>query len=421
MASCTPRCVWRIGFVTTLLLGSIACNDSPPPVAEADLTVGDSAAIGSEAVPIKVVDNTDAAWAPGQEWRLSRVPTASIGVQEGEEAYQLFRVSKALKLADGSIVVAAAGTSELRFFDEEGRYLQSAGSRGSGPGEFSLTSSLRFWQLPSGSLAVSDAGNGRVNIFSSTGEYLTTVAFDQTPEAPRVFLWGVFDDGSWLTMAPEGGGVARGAPGDVTHDEFLYLRFDDSGGFTEHLAQLASRPRYVHEYAGGVSYPYIPFTPEPKVVAAGEYLYQVDGPAPEIQKLDMHGTALELIRWPAAPRLTADIWEEFKEVVLGSIENEYRRETTRTFFDRELPLPEHVPATEVVRIDSAGNVWLGGWSFSGDEYRSWEVIAADGRWLGTVEIPAALEVHQIGADFVIGLQVDELGVERVVVHDLVKP
>lgn len=49
------------------------------------------------------------------------------------------------------------------------------------------------------------------------------------------------------------------------------------------------------------------------------------------------------------------------------------------------------------------------------------VFASDGTLLGRVPFPPGIEVLEIGTDYVLGVTEDELGVERVVLHGLVKP
>ena len=51
----------------------------------------------------------------------------------------------------------------------------------------------------------------------------------------------------------------------------------------------------------------------------------------------------------------------------------------------------------------------------------WDVIDAEGRWLGMVEMPPRVRVVQIGGDFVLGRHHDELNVERIHLYSLTKP
>jgi len=66
--------------------------------------------------------------------------------------------------------------------------------------------------------------------------------------------------------------------------------------------------------------------------------------------------------------------------------------------------------------DAHGNLWV-------REYGThvWSVFDAAGRWLGDVEMPRGLRVHQIAADHVVGVMRDSLDVESVAVHRLVRP
>src|SRR5688572_10531055 len=56
-------------------------------------------------------------------WSIDSVPNLHLGAVEGDERYQLFRVSGAAQLSDGRLVVVNAGSQELRFFDQRGVFL----------------------------------------------------------------------------------------------------------------------------------------------------------------------------------------------------------------------------------------------------------------------------------------------------------
>ena len=88
----------------------------------------------TDSAGVEIVENEDYAWPEGQAWRLADDPILDIGLLEGEDAYQLFDVVGALRLTDGGIVVANAGSFELRFYDANGTHLFSVGREGGGPG-----------------------------------------------------------------------------------------------------------------------------------------------------------------------------------------------------------------------------------------------------------------------------------------------
>lgn len=127
------------------------------------------------------------------EWEVGPAPVVSIGVAEGEPAYELHRASDAIALRDGRIIVANSGSSELRVFDSAGVYLKSIGRQGSGPGEFRGT--ITLFPHAGDSLVVYDNGNGRLSVFTAEGEYVRLLEIDRRP-----FPW---DDwlhaGAWVS------------------------------------------------------------------------------------------------------------------------------------------------------------------------------------------------------------------------------
>jgi hypothetical protein len=85
--------------------------------------------------------------------------------------------------------------------------------------------------------------------------------------------------------------------------------------------------------------------------------------------------------------------------------------------------PAAWPFFDDLHIDPTGHLWVqrfrAPWAEGGT--RTWWVFAPDGRHLGAVVFPGALDVHQITEDAVVGVVTDELGVERVQAHRLRRP
>lgn len=48
----------------------------------------------------------------------------------------------------------------------------------------------------------------------------------------------------------------------------------------------------------------------------------------------------------------------------------------------------------------------------------WRIFDREGRWVGSVDLPEGLEVHQIGKDHVLGKRIDDLGVEYIQLHNV---
>ena len=72
--------------------------------------------VATDSSGVAIVENARPAWKPGDGWKLSNEPVLSLGVREGAPEQQLDRVTDALRLPDGSIVVANEGSAELRYF-----------------------------------------------------------------------------------------------------------------------------------------------------------------------------------------------------------------------------------------------------------------------------------------------------------------
>jgi hypothetical protein len=117
--------------------------------------------------------------------QLSSLPSFDVGRAEGAPGHELYRVTGAVRLADGRVVVANSGTSQLRFFDSTGRYLSSAGRRGGGPGEF--TGNLKLLPYQGDSLLVWDARLLRFSLFEASGKFVRTLAIP--PGDTLTFPW----------------------------------------------------------------------------------------------------------------------------------------------------------------------------------------------------------------------------------------
>lgn len=118
-------------------------------------------------------------------WRLSAQPRVDIGVVEGEEPYQLYSAIGSTLLGDGRIVVANAGSGQLRFFEPTGRFITQVGGRGGGPGEFRNLIRVHRWGRDSVIAYV--AAGYRMSIFDDAGRFGRTMRVDSAgldPEFP---------------------------------------------------------------------------------------------------------------------------------------------------------------------------------------------------------------------------------------------
>lgn len=371
------------------------------------------AAGGDSPGEMAVVDSAEPQWPADEGWRVDLEPAVSIGVAEGPDEYQLYRVYSALRLDDGAIVVAETGAHELRFYDAEGRFVRRAGRLGQGPGEFGEPATIRLWLDPEGRLLTTDYSNGRINVFDAEGTYLTQVVVEGADVAPRLSLWGVFGDGSWLTRGVVGSGRLGGDPGTIIEMERVNFRAVEGEPVTE-LARAATRPRVVNRYGDITHYPFVPLAPEPLFQTSGEHLLVWEGPDPSLGVIDLEGRSTARFTWtPGHQRSVDAVWERYASEALETISDAEQRARYAHLYRRDLPLPERTPAYREMLADPDGNVWLERFRLPWESARTWDVLAADGRWLGTVATPPGLTVYQVTSSHLVGLHQDEAGVFRV--------
>ena len=80
-------------------------------------------------------------------------------------------VTDATRLPDGGIVIANAGSSELRVFNPDGSHSATWGRRGEGPGEFTTGSPAAVARWPGDSIAAPNRWGGRLSIFDKDGNH----------------------------------------------------------------------------------------------------------------------------------------------------------------------------------------------------------------------------------------------------------
>ncbi|MGD8239592.1 MAG: 6-bladed beta-propeller [Armatimonadota bacterium] len=345
----------------------------------------------------------------------------TIGVSEGGLPYELFRVVGAARLSDGRVVVANAGTNELRFFDPAGRYLKSAGREGDGPGEF-----RDIWlmeRFDADSLVVYDAIQRRISIFDPEGVHVRDVSLAARGWISLVVAVGRFSDGSYLGRAGYGQ-ASRLSPGRM-RDSVLALRIGPDRDTVDTLVAFPDRIRHVQRRSSGSSPTTfrspIHFTPHTIMAACADRMLVGTGDTYELRAYGLDGSLSSIIRKEqvALPVTTADV---------DSVLAQYReRRSGDPGLDEFMEAQEKVPAAETMpayrsfRADSDGNLWVEEYRRPSDYVPRWSVFDPEGHFLGTVTGPERFSVTDIGTSYVLGIVKDQTGVERVILYGLAKP
>ena len=103
---------------------------------------------------------------------LADEPLVRIGIVDGPLEYIFGNVTGAVRLEDGSIVVADEQSSNVRRYDANGRHLWTSGRSGEGPGEYRGLRLLR--RCPGAPLTVFDWNLDRITQLDLDGNVVST-------------------------------------------------------------------------------------------------------------------------------------------------------------------------------------------------------------------------------------------------------
>lgn len=368
-----------------------------------------------DSVGIEIIESNQAAWGEGQEWQLSAEPLLEIGDAEGDSLYEFFRITGVHRTGDGGIVVANAGTSEIRFYDAEGRFLRAVGRRGEGPGEYRSIGRL---DVVRDSLFVSDYGNVRISVLTLDGAFVRSVnmlALGLT--IPRTV--GLFSDGSILLWVDAVEDLEFKA--GVNHAFTRYHLIDPTGASVDSVGRFYSGEHYVEfRDGGGYSSWGMPFGRWASAVTHEDTFYYTDGASISVTQYSSRGVPFRILRHPTDPSpVTGDDADRVIEGYLSQFDENVQRRLRRAY--SKMPLPAAMPAVSALLVGSEGDLWVRQYR-SGFEYSAWcwWIFSPTGRLLGSMCLPDGFTPHQIGSDFVLGVSVDDLGTERVLLYGLVR-
>ena len=361
--------------------------------------------------------------------RLSEEPTLSIGVAAGREEYELFEVSGAARLSDGSIVVYESGAFRVQRFGPDGEHLWSRGQEGEGPGDFQQFAELLVPCTSEQSIVIHDQYNRRITVFDGEGELLRAYAFSFQGVQPYA-----------ITCAPGGRFVVSGwgkerptepGPYHTTAD----MAFADSSVVTILAEDIPGEDRLATANRDGILTGSAPGVWGRRLMfgATDSGIWLGRGDDYEVEFLDWNGTTTGRIRWEgpdlAVTQEHVDAYrEELHDLYSSGMDWGHRvagdgrdwrvRYEARWERDREA-LPSAFPAYNELLLAEDGALWIQDYPRPG-ESAGWRAFDEGGEWVRSLALPAGARLLDIGADWALVHTRDDLDVERLAVHALVE-
>lgn len=405
-----------------------SASDTTTPAAVLVLLIAMSAGCGSDRAGastrvtrtdssgVEIVQVSAPVWESdsASRWQIEGTPAVEIGGSEGDTTQQLYRVAGVHILQDGTVAVADGGFLQVRFYSPDGEFRNVVGRRGDGPGEFRTIRG--FFGCPADSLIIENFST--LEVLNRDGSYVRSEPVAGRLQERNLALEGISANcEAVLTRV-----IYRDALARVS----LFWA-DRATASRDSITSITAIPIIERQ---GVPVA-LPFGSWASWSVAGDGVFVTDGDT-EIRYYGRNSGLIRIIRWTADrdPVTAADRarFEEFRDRRLR--ENPRRNDIPS---DNEFSFPAEKPAVSGMISDEVGNLWLRSYPDDSPGYvnqiiqgphrppETWTVVDSSGVVLGNVAIPQGLQVLEVQRDFVIGIYRDELDVQSVRLHRIIKP
>lgn len=377
-------------------------------------SAGRTGAAARDSAGIRIIEDHAARWTHGQAWTVG-ARSIDLGAPDG--AFHGFVDPTGMtRLADGRIVVADAGLDQLCYFASDGHFLYTVGGRGRVPGQFQA-----LWGLFAGasdSVVAFDIELSRATTFDPNGALVDTLTLPVPPGSNGYLPLGRSERGDLTLLRSETPVPFPGRPWSVALDSGMVVRFSPSGAPVDSVgplgvAELVGMP--VPQAGGGtVTLPIArPLGRKAAFVVRGDTVSIAAGAVSSVDQY-VGGRLVRSIRLPGALAVVPEsLVAEFK-ARRGAVA--HGAGLIDSVFDASLDsisFSDYLPATGRLLGDARGDLWVQAAGLSdlapGDATLQWSVLAPDGSWLGQVALPPRFTVHEIGADYLLGVWLPDSG------------
>lgn len=348
------------------------------------------------------------------EWMLSDSVLTKIGVAMGDRQYELHFVTSALLRPDSSLVIANAGSGELRIYSGDGSFVAAQGARGRGPGEYMYP--LIRSRPERDSIVVFDQGTLRVNITGRNGEYSRSFML-VPPRVAGMAIWpqvlGRMNTGEFVVL--ESAELVSSVLGTARpHARLRFYSAEGSPG--RELGSFSGDQVLVSSYDGNQIFTKLPFFPKLLVAVSGDVVYTFEGPAFRINAVHRDGSVRSLTHEHEIRRLSLETYSAWVETEIAPLPASAIGSTRRFYHD--IYEPWVLPSVDQLLVDDRGNLWAR--EYSADGEASWHIFAPDLREIGEMATPSGAQVLAIANERIVLLVQDAQGVEEIHVRRIVE-
>lgn len=332
---------------------------------------------------------------PAPSWTIDSKPSLSLGEVGGPSDELFVQIRDAALLPDGGLVVLDAGAPDLRFFNADGSLRATAGRAGGGPGEF--RGPFKVEVLPGDTVAVWDFSRKVFTYWSLNGDLIT----ERPADHHTTIHEGELLPNGWLAV-PRYDSANPPARGQYRQAAELILY---AAGDTSSLGAFP----YVEMFAGLRDGTPMPFAAKSSFAGGGTPLRMVVGDDSHVPKVRIYNHKGEFVEEMALHdtrrALTSAMWDDLVDTARRDFGGGPEFERKVAAWSR----PDSTPAFDQLKIDTLGRLWV----LRKEDPGVHAAVHTNGMLAADLQLPDLIEIFEIGADYIIGLHRDELGVQTI--------
>jgi hypothetical protein len=375
----TWRSYPKLAFAGVILLA--ACGEGG----------GDWQGTVTDSAGVEIVMNAEnGLWGSDDAWAVEQ--ELVIGTAEGEPAYQFGQIAGIDVGQDGRIYVIDQQAREVRVFTPDGEYVRTIGQAGGGPGELSQAAGPVF-VAHGDTVVVPDMGQQRITLYTADGKPAGTHALPFT--SGIAIKWMKTANHDLVQQA-----MVMALPGQQEVDQKnLLIHREATGAIVDTILEMPIGSSV--DFSG--STPDITmFESEPMwTLGPDGRLYKGINSEYSLEVRSVDGELVRIIRRPFRQRpITDSDQAELRRIVEGLWRDQGVPPEGMQMLSQALGFADFYPAYANLLGGPEGTLWVqriqtpdeireAGGEFDIQDMGSatWEVFDADGRYLGTLEMP----------------------------------